>query len=226
MPLTLTDRLPELRDDFEAAADPQRAAEMAAYMKHHFEFLGLPAAIRRAAQKPILTASGGATSGELLSFAAACWNEPEREFQLVATDILRKRAATLDVRDLQEIRELITTKSWWDTVDSLAVHVVGVLVRAHPELGDEMDAWIVDDNLWVARTAMLHQLMWKSDTDVERLFRYVRVQADHRDFFMRKAIGWALRQYARTDPDAVRALVADLDTQLSGLSKREALKHL
>ncbi len=199
---------------------------MAAYMKDQFDFLGLPAAVRRAAQKPVLTASAPADHDELVRFAEACWNEPEREFQYVAADVLRKRVSTLEASDLPRLRELITTKSWWDTVDALAVHVVGGLVRTHPELSDDMDRWITDADLWVARTAMLHQLMWKSDTDQERLFRYVRLQAGHRDFFMRKAIGWALRQYSRTDPDAVRAIVAELDGQLSRLSKREALKHL
>lgn len=226
MGLTLTERLPELRDDLEAVADPQRAIEMAAYMKDHFDFLGLPAAVRRSAQKSVLTASASANNNELLSFAEACWDEPEREFQYVAADVLRKRAASLEPGDLPRLRHLVATKSWWDTVDALAAHVVGALVRTHPELSNEMDAWITDDDLWIARTAMLHQLMWKADTDADRLFGYVRRQAGHDDFFMRKAIGWALRQYARTDPDAVRAIVAELDDQLAGLSKREALKHL
>ncbi|MEZ5377044.1 MAG: DNA alkylation repair protein [Acidimicrobiales bacterium] len=226
MPPTLLARLPELRDDFEAVADPVRAVEMAAYMKGHFEFLGLPAAVRRSAQKPVLNASARASNSELLAFADACWDEDEREFQYTAADVLRKRAGALEPADLARVRALIVTKSWWDTVDSLAVHVVGALVKAHPDLGDEMDAWIGDDDLWVARTAMLHQLMWKDHTDADRLFAYARRKAGHPDFFMRKAIGWALRQYARTDPDAVRAFVEDLGDTLSPLSRREALKHL
>ncbi len=223
---TLLERLPELRDDLEAVADPARAIDMAAYMREQFDFLGIAAATRRAAQKPLLTASAKSSSAELLEFAEACWEEDEREFQYVAVDVLRKRAGTLEAGDLPRLRSLIEQRSWWDTVDALAAHVVGALVLADPALSTEMDRWIDDDNLWVARTAMLHQLMWKDATDGDRLFAYVRKHATHRDFFMRKAIGWALRQHARTDPDAVRALVDELDDELSGLSKREALKHL
>lgn len=199
---------------------------MAAYMKDHFEFLGLSAAVRRSTQKPVLIQSASADNDELLDFAEACWAEEEREFQYTAVDVLRKRAAALEPTDLDRLHSLVSTKSWWDTVDHLAAHIVGALVRRHRELSADMDVWVLDDDLWVARTAMLHQLMWKDDTDPDRLFRYAESQSGHPDFFMRKAIGWALRQYARIDPDAVRAFVAAHDQELSGLSKREALKHL
>ena len=124
------------------------------------------------------------------------------------------------------IRTLITTRSWWDTVDPLATRVVGGLVRRHPELTAEMDAWSVAENLWLVRTAILHQLHYGPDTDTDRLFGYCTRQAGHRDFFVRKAIGWALRQYARTDPAAVSGYVAGNRDGLSPLSVREATKHL
>ena len=89
-----------------------------------------------------------------------------------------------------------------------------------------MDAWIVDEDMWVARTAILHQLRYKDSTDADRLFRYCRLRADHPDFFIRKAIGWALREYAKTDPEAVREFVLTNASRLSGLSKREALKNI
>ena len=89
-----------------------------------------------------------------------------------------------------------------------------------------VDQWIDDDNLWLIRSALIHQLFYKDQTDADRLFSYIEHQAAHTDFFVRKAIGWALRQYGRTDPDAVRSFVASHDSELSGLSKREALKHL
>ena len=123
------------------------------------------------------------------------------------------------------IRQLIVTKSWWDTVDALAAHVVGVMVARQPVLLSTMDEWVVSDELWLIRTAILHQLRYKSQTDTERLFRYCAQHAGHKDFFIRKAIGWALREYARTDPDAVRRFVKT-QSALSGLSVREALKHL
>jgi 3-methyladenine DNA glycosylase AlkD len=99
-------------------------------------------------------------------------------------------------------------------------------VATHPELISEMDRWIDDENLWVARTAILHQLFYGDATDVDRLFGYCLRQASHPDFFIRKAIGWALRQYARTDPDRVRSFLVGPGAALSPLSVREASKHL
>ncbi|MCB1188785.1 DNA alkylation repair protein, partial [bacterium] len=112
------------------------------------------------------------------------------------------------------------------TVDTLAALVVGPMVTRHPQLTAVMDEWIADENLWVARTAILHQLKYGKATDTDRLFAYCAAQAGHPDFFIRKAIGWALRQYARTDPGAVRRFVANHRDELSPLSIREATKHL
>ena len=129
-------------------------------------------------------------------------------------------------RFIDTARELVTTKSWWDTVDSLASHTVGRLVRTHPELVAVMDEWIGSDDIWLARTALLHQLTWKNDTDAERLFAYCLRRASEKEFFIRKAIGWALREYSKTDEAAVRAFVAEHRATLSGLSRTEALRWL
>lgn len=124
------------------------------------------------------------------------------------------------------VRHLITTVPWWDTVDLLAAHVVGPLVAADPALAATMDAWIDDDDLWVARAALLHQLRFKADTDTERLFGYCLRRSGHPDFFIRKAIGWALREYAKTDPDAVRDFLVREQRRLAPLSVREALRSI
>jgi 3-methyladenine DNA glycosylase AlkD len=218
----------ELRGALIEVADEAKATPMAAYLKDRFPFLGVQAGARRQAQRPILAALAppAANGDDLLAFARTCWAEPERELQYVATDALRKHVATLEARHLPDVKELLSTKSWWDTVDSLAVHTVGPLVAANPELSDEMDRWIDDPNIWVARTAILYQLSYKERTDADRLFAYVDARAADTEFFIRKALGWALRQYARTDPDAVRAFVADRGDRLSGLTRREALKRL
>jgi 3-methyladenine DNA glycosylase AlkD len=123
-------------------------------------------------------------------------------------------------------RHLVSTVPWWDTVDALASHVVGGLVAADPKLTSDMDAWIEDDDPWVARTALLHQLRHKETTDTERLFAYCVRQSGHPDFFIRKAIGWCLREYAKTDPEAVRDFVARERGRLAPLSVREALKNI
>ncbi len=111
-------------------------------------------------------------------------------------------------------------------MDALAAHLVGPLVARHPELVSTMDAWIEDEDMWLVRTAILHQLGYKEATDAARLFRYCTAQAEHRDFFIRKAIGWALREYGKTDPAGVRGYVRAHESQLSALSIREALKNL
>ena len=121
---------------------------------------------------------------------------------------------------------MITTKSWWDTVDELADHVVGAIVHAHPSQRAVMDRWLVDDDFWLARTAILHQLDWKDDTDADWLFAACVRRAGDKEFFIRKAIGWALRSYSYVDPVAVERFVTDHAGELSGLSRREGLKAI
>ncbi len=215
----------ELRAALVALADPERAAPMAAYMRDKFVFLGITAKDRRAATKPWLRDAKRADPDELLVLARWCWDQSEREFHHVGADALRAGAANLRTGDLTAVRGFVTDKSWWDTVDALAAWTVGPLVSKH-DLGAVMDEWIHDDNLWVARTAILHQLGYKEATDGDRLFRHAELRAADTEFFIRKALGWALRQYARGAPDEVRAFVEQHREQLSGLTVREALKHL
>ncbi len=216
----------EIRTALEAVAVAEDAQPMAAYMRNQFPFLGVKTPARRAAVKPLMAAGKGWSSNELLGVADALMAEPEREFSFVAVDMLRRWAKSLESADLAEVRTLVETKSWWDTVDALAVHVVGSIVKADRPLQLEMDRWVADSNIWVARTAILHQLLWKNETDADRLFRYCDLRASDTEFFIRKALGWALRQYARTDPDAVRAYVAANENRLSSLTKREALRRI
>ena len=124
------------------------------------------------------------------------------------------------------MRSFIEATPWWDTVDSLAIHTTGTMVATHPGLVHEMDLWVESENIWIARTAILHQLMFKDRTDTNRLFTYSEMHMADTEFFIRKAIGWALRHYGRTDPEAVRLFVSKNEASLSGLSKREALKNL
>ncbi|WP_117210441.1 DNA alkylation repair protein [Allorhizocola rhizosphaerae] len=208
-----------LRERFTAAADPQRAVAMRAYMRDQFPFLGIPSP-----QLKVLLR--GVSPTDLKATVLALWNLPEREYQYAACALLRRGVKSCDESFIGTARHLIVTKSWWDTVDTLAAHTVGPLVARHPSLVNVMDEWIRDDNMWIARTALLHQLGYKESTDPERLFRYCLERADHPDFFIRKAIGWALRQYAWVQPEAVRAFVKANEGTLSPLSKKEALKNV
>lgn len=212
--------------DLHAAADPDNATPMAAYMQGHFEFLGVSAPERRRLSKPLLTWAKTADPDELLDVCLRLWDHPARECQYTAMDALRSGARNLRADDLDAIARCITMTPWWDTVDSLAIHTVGTMVQQHPELVDQMDEWIGSDDLWIARSAILHQVTYDDRTDAKRLFSYCEQRMHDTDFFIRKAIGWALREYANTDPAAVSAFVQRHQNALSGLSRREALKHL
>ena len=216
----------DLRATLTEAADPANVAPMTAYMKNRFRFLGVRSPELRQAAKPILVAAADVDGDELIGFVHRCWQQPEREFRYVGANLTRKHVKKLDPSHLPAVEHFIVTDSWWDTVDSLAAWTVGPMVTGYPELVAVMDAWIEDKDLWLNRTAIIHQLGYKGDTDRDRLYRYALRRADHRDFFVRKAIGWALRQYARVDPDGVRDFVTAHDAEFSGLTRREALKHL
>ncbi len=215
-----------LREAYPAAGEPDRAAPMAAYMRHRFDFLGIPTPRRRVLSRNVLAGLPAPSEADLLSVARICWTLPAREYQYFGTDLLVRHAARLTDRSVPALRRLITTKPWWDTVDALASRVVGSVVARHPGEATTMDSWIDDPDIWLIRTALLHQLRYRTKTDAERLFRYCRSRAEHPDFFVRKAIGWALREYARTDPEAVRRFVSEHQDRLSALSVREAVRNL
>ena len=209
---------------FAAAADPERAAPMARYMKDHFPFFGIPAPARRALHREVL-GRWQPNETELVAFTDTLWARPERELQYAACDVLERGARRCSPALLDHLEEWITTRSWWDSVDSLA-HAVGNLVRVHPELAAVMDAWIEADDFWLARVALIYQLSYKDATDSDRLFRYCTRRAGDPEFFIRKAIGWGLREYSKTDPGAVAAFVTAHEAELSPLSCREALKRI
>ncbi len=223
----VTTALKPIEAALRALADAQEAVPMKAYMLGQFEFLGVRAGPRRDALKGLMKFSGAAD--ELLALAEALWRLPEREFRYVAVDLLAKHHKRLDTSALPRILQLVQTGSWWDTVDGLAGVVGDIWLRAKATQTDvqkRMDECLVHPDLWVRRVAMLHQLGWREQTDEPRLFRYALTLAPEKDFFIRKAIGWALRDHARTRPDAVRAFLARHANELSGLTRREAGKHL
>jgi len=224
--LLTAELLERLTATYEVNPDATRAVGMRAYMRDQFEYLGIPTPHRRALDRVIVAGLAPPTEAELRTVALACFDLAPREYSYFACDYLRKHITRCSPRFLTTARRLVTTKSWWDTVDALATRTVGSLVFAHPELAATMDRWVQDRDIWVARTAIIHQLTFKSRTDTDRLFTYCLARAGDREFFLRKAIGWALREYSKTDAAAVRRFVRDHDRELSELSKREALKWL
>jgi 3-methyladenine DNA glycosylase AlkD len=218
--------LERLVERYAAAADPVKAAAMRTYMREQFPFLGIPNPLRRALSREVLAGLPRPSVDDLRAVALACWDLPAREYRYFAVDWLSRYASLATAEFLDTVRFLITTDPWWDTVDGLASKVVGTIVSTHPATVSTMDSWLVEDDLWLIRTALLHQLTYKDRTDAERLFRYCLVRAGHRDFFIRKAIGWALRQYAWIEPELVRRFVLEHRALLSPLSVREALKNV
>ncbi|MET9347505.1 DNA alkylation repair protein [Streptomyces termitum] len=218
--------LERLTTVYPTAGNPFRAQEMVAYMKGVAPFLGIRTPERRALSRTVLDGLPRPAERDCAAVALRCFALPEREYHYFAVDYLRRHVKRCSSGFLPVARTLVTTVSWWDTVDHLAAHVVGGLVAADPALARAMDAWIDDADPWTARTALLHQLRFKEATDARRLFAYCLRRAADTDFFLRKAIGWSLREYAKTAPGEVRAFVADNRSLFSPLSVREALKHL
>jgi 3-methyladenine DNA glycosylase AlkD len=202
------------------------AGPMAAYMRHVAPFLGVKTPARRAATKPFLTAVRRQPMpvAEVTRLAAALFAMPEREFAYVGVDLLDARIEDFGWDDIvQGVLPLIDVKPWWDTVDGLRAPL-GHWANAHREHLRPLSARLLAGSMWCRRLAIILQLGWKDGTDRAVLTQAIRANLADREFFLRKAIGWALRDYARTDPDWVRAFLDD--EGVTGLARREAAKHL
>ena len=216
-----------IRGELRAHADPHRAHGMQAYMKSSMPCLGVPVpTVRRLARAAAVRYPPGDLD-DLRQSAAALWRSAEyREERYAATELTGLRMATGRLEFMDLWREMIVTGAWWDHVDAVA-HRIGALLLAHRDhMTPLIRDWARDPDRWLRRSSIICQLRLKSRTDVSLLQEVITVNAADPEFFVRKAIGWALRDYARTDPDWVRALVADQVAVLSPLSRREALKHL
>jgi 3-methyladenine DNA glycosylase AlkD len=217
----------ELDECLALVADPAKAVPMRAYMKDQFEFWGVPAPQRRQVSRefwPRLKAE--ADQPRLLALAQALWLRPQREAQYVACDALADFAKHLDTNALPTLEHLLAHRTWWDVVDTLAPHVYGHLARVYPTpMRAVLDQYSTHANFWHRRVALLHQFTYRAKTDAELLFAYCAANARHPEFFVQKAVGWALRQYARVDAPAVRQFVAQ-HPELAPLSRREALKRV
>lgn len=217
--------LAPLHATFKRHANAENAAAMSAYMKGHFPFFGIKAPVRRELVREHIAVHGAPPLEELPDIVRSAFALPQRELHLVAVDLLMKHAKKLTPEHLPLVEELITTKSWWDSVDALAIHVVGVILKRYPkEVARWNKRWVGSPDMWLNRTAILFQARWKEDTDKALLFTNIIRHAAHPDFFIRKAIGWALRSLAETDPAAVRDFVRS--HKLAPLSAREALRKL
>ncbi|MCX8149073.1 DNA alkylation repair protein [Thermaurantimonas aggregans] len=216
-----------LAEAYHGAADLSKKPWMEAYMRNQFAFIGVPAPVRKSIQKQwFKEVASVKTSEDLIELVKLLYESNEREFQYTAIDLLAARHRLLSDVQMQNLLEkCITTKPWWDTVDFLATNIVGKWLYDRKELQKEIgQRWLNSKHLWLMRSALLFQLKYKEKTDFDLLHHYILSLADHRDFFIQKAIGWALREYSKTNPKQIDTFVKQHDKILSNLAKREALK--
>lgn len=218
-----------LRSEMAAAGDPRKAAAMKAYMKSAMPYYGISspdlARIYRrvsSAHQPEGCAAWRRTILDL--WRSAVYREERYAAIALLSDRRHRDCVRPDVMPV--IEEMVVTGAWWDLVDSLA-HVVGDLLRSHPrQMRPVMRRWSTDPNLWKRRVSIICQLGFKRETDLDLLYANIAPNLADREFFICKAIGWALRQYAWTDPKEVERYVREHEAELSPLSRREALKNI
>lgn len=209
-----------------AAAVPADAGPMAAYMRGQFTFLGVKAPAQKSVFRAALATAGSPVDeAGVIAAIDDLWDRPEREHRYAGCLLAGRYAKKASPAVVGHVARWIITDPWWDTCDPLARGCAGQVVRRHPELRRTMDRWLAGDDLWLIRAALIHMGGWKHDIDRDWVFAACLARADHPDFFVRKAIGWILRDLAWVDPDAVVAFV-DGTPALSGLSRREALKNV
>lgn len=216
-----------IRAELRAAADPERAPKMQAYMKSAMPFLGVPSPQVRAITAAVRREHPPADLDDLRAAVLALWDDAEyREERYAAQNLLRYRLGTGDPALLPLHEHIAVTGAWWDHVDETARHIAA-LHDAHPEdTAAVVRAWSRGDDLWLRRLAILSQLGRRDRLDTVLLQDVIAPALPESEFFLRKAIGWALREHGKTDPEWVRAYVAAHEAELSGLSRREALKNL
>jgi len=211
------------------AADPSKARGMQAYMKSAMPYRGVQAPVLRAAVKAVFALHPLESFAEWRDAVLALWREARyREERYAAIEVIawpkHKHFRTLDALPIYE--EIIMAGAWWDFVDAIATHQLGELLRQYPrEVAPVLRRWAVSEDIWRRRAAILAQLGFKRDTDLDLLYDCIRPSAGAGEFFLRKAIGWALREFSKTDPTEVIRFVREHDHLLSPLTKREALKH-
>ena len=210
---------------FEQNADPVQAAPMKKYMRDQFEYLGIKTPKNIGLQKEFYEEHGLPELSELDQILRDLWSLPQREFQYVGMGLLSKFEKQLPAGFIDTVEYLIVTKPWWDTVDAIASHTVGTHFKRFPKVREKyLKKWRKSKNLWLRRTTILFQLGYKKETNFELLTEIINENVGSDEFFINKAIGWSLRQYAYTDPKAVTKFVKS--TALHPLSRREAMKHL
>lgn len=216
----------ELTKVFKKNANTENAVAMSKYMKDLFPFYGLKKPIRAEVTKPLIQSiKDSIDENWIIKTTALLWKQKEREYHYTAIELFRVYKKHITLKSFPHIEKMVLQNSWWDSVDGLVGNIISLLVKKYPELKKEMQRFVKEENMWLRRVAIIHQLPYGKDTDTDFLFKACEQNMHDKEFFIRKAIGWALRQYAKTNPKSVYAFVEKNRSGLSNLSIREALKH-
>ncbi|MDV7137979.1 DNA alkylation repair protein [Maribacter sp. TH_r10] len=219
----MNDFLQTLEIEFEANSNPQIAEGQKAYMRNHFEFYGITSPKRREIQRPFLVKSFLPPKEKLHELVKALWQKPQREYQFFAQELVSKYTKQFSISDISILEYMVTHKSWWDTVDYIAVKLIGPYFERYPEqLDTHLEKWLASDNIWLQRCCLLYQLKRKDNIDTTRLNMIIQRLLGSKEFFINKAIGWVLREYSRTNPNWVKEFVSR--NELANLSRREAIR--
>ena len=218
-----------VHDELWQVREPERAAGQQRYMKSSMPFMGVRVPVMRKTARAVFDRHPPAGAGDWRATILALWREAayrEQRYAAVELAVHRPFLCWLNMETVPLLDELIVNGAWWDYVDRIAPAGLGHILSAEPKpMGAMMRGWAGDENIWRRRAALLCQLGFKEDTDLALLYDCIRACMGHREFFVQKAMGWALRDYARTDPGEVRRYVGANGSCLSRLTRREALKN-
>ena len=210
---------------FHKHADASIAAPMKKYMKDRYDYFGIKSPLRKEIYQHHKLKYGLIPIDDTEEIVKWCWQQPQREYQYFAMEFLGKAARKADENSINLYVHMIVNKSWWDTVDYIAANLVGTYLSRFPERTKELTSqWMASNDMWLQRTCLLFQLRYKSATDTDLMHNFISQLSGSKEFFIRKAIGWVLREYSKTDAEYVIDYVEKYT--LSGLSQREALKWL
>lgn len=214
-------------EELAARADADKAAAMAAYMKTDMPFYGVKKSGRTEVYRAVKKRFPITDNTTYRRAVESLWERPHREEKYLGIRIAMQHQEFVTGENLDLYRHLIIDGAWWDFVDGVAVTCVGmVFLRERETTAPVIEQWVDDDVMWLRRTSLIAPLKHKAATDYTMLFDHCLRRAAEKEFFIRKAIGWTLREYAKTEPARVRAFLIENREQLSGLSFREAAKHL
>ncbi len=213
-----------LVETYSPFANAEKAIPMAKYMKNQSKFLGIKTPERREIKKQFIKRYGLPPEEIFEETIRQLWELPYREYQYFAMELADKYTKNAPKERIKLYEWMIMNKSWWDSIDYIAPHLVAKLFKQYPDLIEEYtNKWIESGNIWLQRSAILFQLKYKKETDLKLLYSIIERLNGTKEFFINKAIGWILREYSKTDPSEIQSFVKN-HPELSNLSKREALK--